>query len=150
LWPDAGMPLAFDFRAASSSDLGFCWPIYRDAMKPLTEAVSQWNEASQQKIVQQAVTDSGTSILRQADVDVGWLQVEETRHLVQLRQLFLVPTARNRGLGTSFLTWMKERAERKRKDLTLEVLSNNPARRLYERLGFKAVTTANDKITMRY
>jgi GNAT superfamily N-acetyltransferase len=119
-------------------------------MKPLTEAVSQWNEASQQKIVQQAVTDSGTSILRQADVDVGWLQVEETRHLVQLRQLFLVPTARNRGLGTSFLTWMKERAERKRKDLTLEVLSNNPARRLYERLGFKAVTTANDKITMRY
>ena len=45
---------------------------------------------------------------------------------------------------------MKERADRKRKDLTLDVMTNNPARRLYERLGFKVVTTANGKITMRY
>jgi GNAT superfamily N-acetyltransferase len=144
------MPLAFEFRSATPSDLGFCWPIYRDAMQPLTEAIGQWNEAVQQKIVQQAVRDSGTSILRQDNADVGWLQVEETRHLVELKQLFLVPAARNRGLGTSFLTWMKERADRKRKDLTLEVMSNNPAHKLYERLGFKALTTVNGKITMRY
>jgi GNAT superfamily N-acetyltransferase len=144
------MPLAFEFRPAAKSDLGFCWPIYRDAMKPLTEAVGQWNEPAQHKIVEQAVADSGTSILQREQTDVGWLQVEETRHVVQLKQLFLLPAMRNLGLGTSFLTWMKERADRKRKDLTLEVLSNNPARRLYERLGFKTVTTADSKITMRY
>ena len=144
------MPLAFDFRPASRSDFDFCWPIYRDAMKPLTEAMSQWNEPAQHKVVAQAVTDSGTSILRQDQADVGWLQVEESRHVVQLKQIFLLPTVRNRGLGTSFLTWMKERADRKRKDLTLEVMGNNPARRLYERLGFKAVATAENKITMRY
>jgi GNAT superfamily N-acetyltransferase len=119
-------------------------------MKPLTEAEGQWNEAAQQKIVAQAVTDAGTSILRQDAADVGWLQVEETRHVVQLKQIFLVPAVRNRGLGTSFLKWMKERADRKRKDLTLDVLSNNPARRLYDRLGFKTVSTANGKITLRY
>jgi len=144
------MPLAFDLRPATRSDLGFCWPIYRDAMKPLTEAFGPWNEAAQQKLVEQAVADAGTSILRQQDADAGWLQVEESRHVVQLKQLFLLPAVRNRGIGTSFLGWMKERAERKRKDLTLEVLSNNQARRLYERLGFKVVTTASDKITMRY
>ena len=144
------MPLAFEFRPATRSDLGFCWPIYRDAMKPLTEAAGAWNEAAQQKIVEQAVADSGTSILRQDQADVGWLQVEETRHLVLLKQIFLLPAVRNRGLGTSFLKWMKERADRKRKDLTLDVMTNNPARRLYERLGFKVVTAANDKITMRY
>jgi ribosomal protein S18 acetylase RimI-like enzyme len=144
------MPLAFDLRPAAKSDLDFCWPIYRDAMKPLTEAVSQWNEPVQQKIVRQAVADTGTSILRQEEADVGWLQVEETRHVVQLKQIFLLPAVRNRGLGTSFLSWMKERADRKRKDLTLDVMSNNPARRLYERLGFKTVATADNKITMRY
>jgi ribosomal protein S18 acetylase RimI-like enzyme len=69
---------------------------------------------------------------------------------VQLKQLFLLPAVRNRGLGTGFLTWMKERADRKRKDLTLDVMSNNPARRLYERLGFKTIATADNKITMRY
>jgi len=144
------MPLAFDFRPASRSDFDFCWPIYRDAMKPLTEAVGQWNEPAQHKVVAQAVADSGTSILRQDQSDVGWLQVEESRHVVQLKQLFLLPAVRNRGLGTGFLTWMKERADRKRKDLTLDVMSNNPARRLYERLGFKTIATADNKITMRY
>ncbi len=144
------MSLSFELRPAATSDLGFCWPIYRDAMKPLTEAVTQWNETAQHKIVEQAVADSGTSILRQEKADVGWLQVEETRHMVQLKQIFILPAMRNRGLGTNFLNWMKERAERKRKDLMLDVLSNNPARKLYERLGFKIVTAANNTVTMRF
>ena len=144
------MPLAFELRPATRSDLDFCWPIYRDAMKPLTEALGPWNEASQQKLIAEAVADAGTSILRQHEDDAGWLQVEETRHIVHLQQLFVLPAVRNRGLGTNFLTWMKERAERKRKDLTLEVMTNNRARRLYERLGFKAISTANNKIIMRY
>jgi ribosomal protein S18 acetylase RimI-like enzyme len=144
------MSLAFELRPATRSDLGFCWPIYRDAMKPLTEALGSWNEAAQQKLIEDAVADAGTSILRQHEDDAGWLQVEETRHIVHLQQLFVLPAMRNRGLGTAFLTWMKERADRKRKDLTLEVMTNNPARHLYERLGFKAISTASNKITMRY
>jgi GNAT superfamily N-acetyltransferase len=144
------MPLSFELRPATRSDLDFCWPIYPDSMKPLTVAVGPWNEAEQQKLIKEAVAEAGTSILRQHEDDAGWLQVEETRHLVHLQQLFVLPAMRNRGLGTSFLTWMKERAERKRKDLTLDVLANNPARRLYERLVFKVVTTANNKITMRF
>jgi len=119
-------------------------------MKPLTEAVSQWNETAQQKIVEQAVGDAGTSIMRSDKADVGWLQVEETRYAVTLKQIFLLPTSRNLGLGTSFLKWMQERADRKRKDLSLDVLNNNPARHLYERLGFRIITTAGTKITMRY
>ncbi len=144
------MPLSFELRPAKPSDLDFCWPIYRDAMRPLTEALGSWNEASQQRLIADAVADAGTSILRQHEDDAGWLQVEETRHIVHLQQLFVLPAVRNRGLGTSVLTWMKERAERKRKDLTLEVMTNNPARRLYERLGFKPISTADNKVTMRY
>lgn len=141
------MPNAFDLRASSASDLAFCWPIYRDAMLPLTPA---WNETEHRKIVEHAVGHTGTSILQSAKADAGWLQVEETKNVVQLRQIFLLPAMRNRGIGTDFLGWMKERADRKRKDLVLEVLTNNPAQRLYERLGFKPVTTADGKITMRY
>ena len=150
MWPDTVMTIAFELRPSASSDIGFCWPIYRDSMKPLTEEISQWNETAQQKIVEQAVSHAGTSIMRAEKADVGWLQVEETKNVVMLRQIFVLPAMRNRGLGTSFLNWMKERADRKRKDLTLDVMNNNPARHLYDRLGFKIVTTANSKITMRY
>ena len=141
------MPTAFELRPTVKADFDFCWPIYRDSMKPLS---ADWNEAAQHKIVEQAIGHAGTSILRSDKADMGWLQVEETRHVVELKQLFVLPAARNKGLGTSFLNWMKDRADRKRKDLTLEVMTNNRARQLYERLGFKPVTTTDNRITMRY
>ncbi len=65
------MPLAFEFRPAARSDFGFCWPIYRDAMKPLTEAFGPWNEAAQHRLIEEAVADSDTSILRQHETDAG-------------------------------------------------------------------------------
>ncbi len=144
------MPLAFELRPSSPADLAFCWPIYREAAQPLTEALTQWNEAAQRQLVEKAVGHTGASILRADNADAGWLQVEETQHAVQLRHLYLAAQMRNRGLGSAFLAWMKERADRKRKDLVLEVMTNNPARQLYERLGFKPLTTAGNKVTMRY
>lgn len=144
------MALIFELRPSNSSDLAFCWPIYREATQPLTEALTQWNEAAQRKLIEQAVGHAGTSILKAENADAGWLQVEETGGAVQLRHLYLAAPMRNCGLGSAFLVWMKERADRKRKDLVLEVMTNNPAQRLYERLGFKPLTTAGNKVTMRY
>ena len=141
------MPLVFELRPAVKADLAFCWPIYSDAVQPLT---ANWNEAEHRRLVERAVGHSGTSILRSDKADKGWVEVAESLHAVELKQLFVLATARNGGLGTSFLTWMKERADRKRKDLLLEVLANSPACGLCERLGFKAVTTADNKVTMRY
>lgn len=141
---------AFELRASRPSDLSFCWPIYRDAMQSLAKGLTAWNETAQRKLVEQAVGHAGTSILQAEKADAGWVQVEETKHVVQLRHLYLLPEMRNRGLGTAFLTWMKERADRKFKDLTLEVMADNPARHLCERLGFKAVATTDNRVTMRY
>jgi GNAT superfamily N-acetyltransferase len=141
------MPIAFELRPAAKADLAFCWPIYRDALQPLT---ANWNEAEHQRLVEKAVGHAGTSILLSDKADKGWVEVAEDNGSVQLRQLFILPAARNGGLGTSFLNWMKERADRKRKDLLLDVLANSPAKGLCERLGFKAVKTADNKVTMRY
>jgi GNAT superfamily N-acetyltransferase len=141
------MPIAFELRPAAKADLAFCWPIYRDAIQPLT---ASWNEAEHQRLVEKAVSHPGTSILRSDKADTGWVEVLESNGAVELKQLFVLAGARNNGLGTSFLNWMKDRADRKRKDLLLEVLANSPAKGLCERLGFKAVTTADNKVTMRY
>lgn len=141
------MPPAFELRPAVKADLAFCWPIYRDAMQPLT---ANWNEAEHQRLVEKAVGHAGTSILCSDKTDKGWVEVAEDNGSVQLKQLFILPAARNAGLGTSFLNWMKERADRKRKDLLLDVAANSPAKGLCERLGFKAVKTADNKVTMRY
>ena len=138
---------AFELRPAVKADLAFCWPIYRDALQPLT---ANWNEAEHQRLVEKAVGHAGTSILLSDKADKGWVEVAEDNGSVQLKQLFILPAARNGGLGTSFLNWMKERADRKRKDLLLDVPANSAAKVLCERLGFKAVKTADNKVTMRY
>ena len=141
------MPTVFELRPAVKADLAFCWPIYREAVQPLT---ANWSEAEHQRLVERAVGHPGTSILRSDKTDTGWVEVSESPHAVELKQLFVLAAARNRGLGTNFLNWMKERADRKRKDLLLDVLANSPALGLCERLGFKALTTADNKVTMRY
>ena len=145
--PLSCMSISFELRPAVKADLAFCWPIYRDAVQPLT---ANWNEAEHQRLVEKAVGHAGTSILLSDKADKGWVEVLENHGAVELKQLFVLAAARNNGLGTSFLNWMKERADRKRKDLLLDVLANSPARALCERLGFKAVTTADNKVTMRY
>ena len=100
------MALIFELRPSNSSDLAFCWPIYREATQPLTKALTQWNEAAQRKLIEQAVGHAGTSILKAENADAGWLQVEETGGAVQLRHLYLAAPMRNRGLGSAFLVWM--------------------------------------------
>jgi len=144
------MPLSFDLRPAAKSDIAFCWPIYRDTLKPLMEAPTYWHEADQRRIVERALADAGASILRSQGTDAGWLHVEENSQVIGLKQLLVLPALRNRGLGTSLLGWMKERADRKRKDLIVEVMANSPARGLLERLDFKAVPGSSRTVTMRY
>jgi GNAT superfamily N-acetyltransferase len=140
------MPTAFDLRPAGKADFDFCWPIYRDALQPLTE----WREPEQRRIVEKALADASSSILRSKGTDAGWVHVEENSQVILLRQLVVLPALRNAGLGGGFLSWMKERADRKRKDLNVEIVANSPARRLLERLDFKAVPGTGPIVKMRY
>ncbi len=139
----------FDFRRIREGDFAFCWTLYRDALQPLSVGLFAWNDAVQQQRVRQALDDAGASILLAENNDAGWLQCSETRFAIHLGHLYLVPERRNHGLGTGFLTWMSERARRKGKDFTLDVMKSNRARALYERLGFRPVKTAGHTVTLR-
>ncbi len=139
----------FDFRRVRSSDFDFCWSLYRDALQPLSTGLFAWDDATQQRHVQDALADEGASILITENSDAGWLHCSETRFVIHLGHLYLVPEMRNHGLGTSFLTWMSERARRKQKDFTLDVMKNNRARMLYERLGFRPVGSSANTITLQ-
>ena len=87
-------------------------------------------------MVEEALGEEGASILVVDKSDAGWLYVTETRFEIHLGHLYLEADRRGQKLGTRFLQWMIERAQRKDKALTLEVMTNNRARALYERLGF--------------
>ena len=56
----------------------------------------------------------------------------------------------NRGIGAAVVRRLCDRASRERKALILEVMKNNRARSLYERLGFDAVGSSKYKLNMRW
>ncbi len=60
------------------------------------------------------------------------------KKLINIHDLGVVPEARGKGVGAALIQAVSEKA--KATDcckVTLEVLENNPARRLYERQGFE-------------
>lgn len=140
----------FEFRPIRNGDFAFCWPLYRDVMQPLTVQLMPWNETAQQKMIEQALAESGASIFVVEESDAGWLSVDETRFIIHLSHFYLSPERRGRGLGSKLLRWMSERARRKEKQFTLDVLKNNGrVRQLYERLGFKVIGTTGNRLNLR-
>jgi GNAT superfamily N-acetyltransferase len=139
----------FEFRRVLPRDLSYCWSIYREAVQPLALALRDWDEPARQRMVEEALADAGASILVENQDAAGWLHVDETRFEIHLGHLYLEPHARNRGLGSRFMRWMNERARRKNKVFTIDVMKNNPAKALAERLGFLVIGTSGNTLKMR-
>ena len=59
------------------------------------------------------------------------------------------PDFRRRGIGTQLLRRLLRRADESYDSVSLSVSVENPATRLYERVGFTSVTVAGTSVTMR-
>jgi ribosomal protein S18 acetylase RimI-like enzyme len=60
----------------------------------------------------------------------------------------ILPAYRGRGLGTQMLKVALEMARETYPGVSLSVVEQNPAKRLYERFGFRAVEQEGDSIKM--
>jgi ribosomal protein S18 acetylase RimI-like enzyme len=77
---------------------------------------------------------------------VGRLLVDRSTDTTTLVDVALLPAARGRGLGGALLTALCAEG----RPVTLRVLADNPARRLYTRLGFEPVGEAPPYLQMRF
>ena len=68
---------------------------------------------------------------------VGFIGIKNNEKNIYLYRFFIDEKYRNNGIGTIALNQIIELAKFENKDLSLEVIGENIARDLYERLGFK-------------
>lgn len=68
---------------------------------------------------------------------VGFIGIKNYEKEIYLYRFFIDEKYRNNGIGTIALNQIIELAKFQNKDLSLEVIGENIARDLYERLGFK-------------
>ena len=68
---------------------------------------------------------------------VGFIGIKNYEKELYLYRFFIEETSRNKGIGTIALNKIIDMARKQNKDMTLEVMGENIARDLYERLGYK-------------
>lgn len=87
-----------------------------------------------QLIVLNTASASGTS----AQQVLGRLWVDRSNRRLHVLDITLLPESRGRGLGSQLLRELMTEADDRATALTVSVEVHNPARHLYERLGFLA------------
>ena len=72
---------------------------------------------------------------------IGRLLLHRTPGEIRIIDISLTPEARGRGIGTKLLQDVFAEADATKRRVSIHVENFNPARRLYERLGFRYVET---------
>jgi ribosomal protein S18 acetylase RimI-like enzyme len=130
-------------------DLPFCQRITHETMRWIVEQLFGWDEDQQvEKFAKQWNVDE-VRIITVATEDAGWLQTATVEDAVFLKQIYLDRPFQRQGIGTHVIQIVLEEAQRHSKAVTLGVVKINPARRLYERLGFRTAGEDEYKFYMR-
>lgn len=89
-------------------------------------------------------------VLESGGVPFGRLYVDVRVTHVHVIDIALVPQARGKGLGTALMTALQDYARDLGMGLDLFVEAYNPARRLYQRLGFFDIADHGIQIEMEW
>jgi ribosomal protein S18 acetylase RimI-like enzyme len=139
---------AVTLRPAKPGDYFFALDLYLDGAKRHLSKIGRWDHRRMTERFRRGYRQSQTRVIKAGPRDIGWMQIAEQVGRLHLRQLHLISAARGKGVGTRLIQDLFRRAVALGKPVTLEVMHGNPAKRLYERLGFKRSGRDADKIHM--
>lgn len=141
---------AWILRQATAADRDFLFELNRVALGPYVDAIWGWDEAEQIAYFDERFDPSRRQIVHADGRDVGELSVEDRADEIYVARIALLPGWQGRGIGSSIIASLLDRAAFQRKAVTLHVLHGNPrATRLYESLGFVPVARDETRTLMR-
>lgn len=106
-------------------------------MRPYVEATWGWDEADQLTRFKASFEPSLRQIIELGDQPIGVLHVDVARSPIRLLSIQLLPAFQRQGHGTALIGEVLRQA--KERPVWLQVLKANPAKSLYQRLGFRVV-----------
>lgn len=121
------------FRKISSEDFGFLWHLHNSALKDYVAETWGWDEEWQIENFTKNFNTADGEIIVFANKDIGYYWVIEKERETLLASIRLLPEFQNREIGTQVIRSLITESS---KPVSLRVLKVNPARKLYEKLGF--------------
>jgi len=129
------MKLNYSTRQICQSDIDFVFHVHKETLGPYVDLIWGWNDANQYERIQNKI-GSDSKIIRIDGEDVGYLDFEINDHSYVLNSILLLPKSQGRGVGSYIINTIMEMAKQDEKPVRLRVFKINPAKNLYERLGF--------------
>jgi ribosomal protein S18 acetylase RimI-like enzyme len=124
--------------------------VRRDGLRQYAEEHRPWDDAEQRRQADREFDELPVEIIELDGAAVGYLAVLHEADHDFLDEIALSPSARRRGIGTALVRAAMDVAARRGVPLRLSVLVNNPARRLYGRLGFRATAVDYPRVRMEW
>lgn len=137
------------FRPMTAQDLGLLSALYAstraEELAPLP-----WSDAEKTSFLEMQFQaqhahylkhypDAARLVIERSDVPVGRLYIERWPDQQRIIDIALAPEARGQGLGGALLRDIMDDARSERRAVGIHVEKQNPAMRLYRRLGFVTI-----------
>ena len=126
-------------RPATQDDHDFLWWLHCHTMRSYVEQTWGWDENLQVRRFEEHFDPTAREIIECNGVAIGCISVERRNDLILLGVIEIAPEYQNQGIGTRLITDLQGEGKRQGVPVQLQVLRVNPARRLYQRLGFEIV-----------
>ena len=145
----AHMARHINLHQAKAEHYDFALHLYLLTMRLYLQELGVWDEQQQRASFATQWKREEVRIISVDGKDVGWLQVADLPTEIRLQKFFVSPQYQRSGIGSEVLGNLLATWRSTGKKIVLKVLKNNPARRLYERLGFSVVAEAGVTFRMR-
>lgn len=125
-------------RICQMGDKDWLFDLVRETMGDyIAQTYGQWDEEHHRARFEAAFDPNEWRIIVFGGKDAGMLQVEERPATFWISNIQIDPRLQRLGIGTTVIRSIIDDAERAGKSVTLRVFKVNPARGLYEKLGFE-------------
>jgi ribosomal protein S18 acetylase RimI-like enzyme len=136
-------------RDAVPEDREFLWWLHNETMREQIERTWRWDGAWQRQQFDLGFETMAIQIIEVAGHRVGCLSIRRSADAIYGDVMEIVPEFQNEGIGTRVLHMLFEECDRSCLPMQISVLKTNPARELYERLGFHYTGEAATYYIMR-
>jgi len=138
-------------RCATVDDAEFAFRVLEETMRDYVIATwGTWREDQARRETVEQVTAGRTQIVELNGLPIGVQLVDRPGTHIQLLQLYIAKAFQRRGFGTQLLTRLFTEARKSNLPIRLRVLGVNPAKSLYERLGFVVVERTPERYFMEW
>jgi ribosomal protein S18 acetylase RimI-like enzyme len=126
-------------RPATPADYHFLSTLHKLARGPYVEATWGWDEALQGQRFRAEWDPTANQVVLLGGEPIGCVRVEDHADHIFVDYIAIMPAHQRQGIGAALMRQVQASAATRGVPVRLNVLKVNPARALYERLGFRVI-----------